>query len=385
MLEAAASGREPTLSVLMTTDAVGGVWRYSLDLCRELARGGACVTLVCLGPTPTEEQRSDARLVPGLTLREHPEPLEWMPDPWTGVDRSGRYLLALAAELQPDLVHLNGYSHGALDFAIPKVVVGHSCVLSWWHAVEATPPPAHLSTYRERVARGLRGAHAVIAPSRAMLESMKHHYGLESGNVIFNGSARPPTPQGNDEPPKEPIVLCAARLWDRAKNVTVLAEAARGCLWPVVVAGAGSAPSSVTALGHLAPEALAGWMQRASIYALPARYEPFGLSILEAAAAGAALVLGDIPSLRELWSDAAVYVAPDDASALRSALNRLAQDSGYRRALGERARRHAARYTLEQQASCYRSVYRELCTGVGGRHAMRPPARSLRRNLKECQ
>ncbi len=32
---------------------------------------------------------------------------------------------------------------------------------------------------------------------------------------------------------------------------------------------------------------------------LPARYEPFGLSVLEAALSGCALVLGDIPSLRE--------------------------------------------------------------------------------------
>jgi glycogen synthase len=263
MLEPVVSRLEPAPSVLMTTDAVGGVWRYSLDLCRELSRGGSSVTLVCLGPTPTEEQRSEARLVPGVTLREHAEPLEWMPDPWPGVDRSGDYLLALAAQLQPDLVHLNGYSHGALDFAVPKVVVGHSCVLSWWYAVETTPLPAHLATYRERVARGLRGAHAVIAPSQAMLESMKQNYGLESGTVIFNGSARPPTANGDEGPPKEPIVLCAARLWDRAKNVTALAEAARGCLWPVVVAGAGPAPSSVTALGPLGTEALAQWMQRA--------------------------------------------------------------------------------------------------------------------------
>ena len=73
-----------------------------------------------------------------------------------------------------------------------------------------------------------------------------------------------------------------------AKNVDALAKAARGCTWPVMVAGAGQAPSSVTALGPLGAETVAEWMQRASIYALPARYEPFGLSVLEAAMAGAA-------------------------------------------------------------------------------------------------
>jgi glycogen synthase len=62
----------------------------------------------------------------------------------------------------------------------------------------------------------------------------------------------------------------------------------------------------------------ADWYARASIYALPARYEPFGLSALEAALSGCALILGDIPSLREVWLEAAPYVSPDDESAPKS-------------------------------------------------------------------
>ena len=68
--------------------------------------------------------------------------------------------------------------------------------------------------------------------------------------------------------------------------------------------------------------ALARKMAEASIYALPARYEPFGLSALEAALSGCALVLGDIPSLREIWGPAAIYVPADDkVGALRAALD----------------------------------------------------------------
>ena len=59
---------------------------------------------------------------------------------------------------------------------------------------------------------------------------------------------------------------------------------------------------------------------RAAIYALPAHYEPFGLSILEAAMSGCALVLGDIPSLREIWGDAAVFVHPDNRDAVARCL-----------------------------------------------------------------
>ena len=79
-----------------------------------------------------------------------------------------------------------------------------------------------------------------------------------------------------------------------------------------------------------------GW-PRAAIYALPARYEPFGLSALEAALSGCALVLGDIPSLREVWGDAAVFVPPDDAGGLRDAL--YAAD----RTTDDRAQRHGGR------------------------------------------
>ena len=60
----------------------------------------------------------------------------------------------------------------------------------------------------------------------------------------------------------------------------------------------------------------------AAIYALPARYEPFRLEVLEAAAPGCALVLGDIASLRELWDGAALFVAPDDDRALRARAER---------------------------------------------------------------
>ena len=55
------------------------------------------------------------------------------------------------------------------------------------------------------------------------------------------------------------------------------------------------------ALGKLPAAEMKLWFAHAAIYCLPARYEPFGLSVLEAGLSGCALVLGDIPSLREIW------------------------------------------------------------------------------------
>ena len=43
---------------------------------------------------------------------------------------------ARRTSFKPDIVHLNNYVHAALPFRAPKLVVGHSCVLSWWRAVK---------------------------------------------------------------------------------------------------------------------------------------------------------------------------------------------------------------------------------------------------------
>jgi glycosyltransferase involved in cell wall biosynthesis len=101
-------------------------------------------------------------------------------------------------------------------------------------------------------------------------------------------------------------------------------------------------------------------MARAAVVASPSRYEPFGLAPLEAAKAGAALVLADIATYRELWDDAALFAAPDDADGFAAALNRFAGDDALRHEYAARARKRAAEYTLERQAEAMIAIYRKL-------------------------
>ena len=91
-------------------------------------------------------------------------------------------------------------------------------------------------------------------------------------------------------------------------------------------------------------------------------YEPFGLAALEAGSAGCALVLGNIPSLHEVWGDAAAYVDPDDDDALAHELRRLIEDAPARSGLARRARVRAQRYTPEAMANGYLDVYERLAT-----------------------
>jgi len=147
-----------------------------------------------------------------------------------------------------------------------------------------------------------------------------------------------------------------------------LQRIARSVPWPIKVAGDSSAPDTGTSvplpdlelLGLLSREELCDWMRRAAIFAAPAAYEPFGLSILEAASFRCALVLGDIPSLRELWEDCALFVDPGDTSGLARALNRLIEDAALCERLGERAHERAQSYGVERMARSYLDLYRSL-------------------------
>jgi glycogen synthase len=206
-----------------------------------------------------------------------------------------------------------------------------------------------------------------------MLAALERHYGpLPATRVVPNGRhlAVPAGTEGPaDSPLKEPLVLTAGRLWDEAKNVAVLAAVAPRLSWPVYVAGDDAHPgggraalAGVRALGWLAPAALADWLARAAIYCLPARYEPFGLSALEAGLAGCALVLGDVPSLREVWADAALFVPPDNPAALERALATLIADAEWRAALAAAAHARALTFTPERMASGYLAAYADLLT-----------------------
>lgn len=365
--------------VLMTADTVGGVWTYALELARALGDYGVEVSLATMGAQPCEAQSAEARRLPNVELFKSDFRLEWMEDPWRDVQRAGEWLLHLERRLRPDVVHLNGYAHAALPWSRPTLVVAHSCVLSWWRAVKGEDAPAEWGRYRAEVTRGLRAADRVAAPTRAMLDALQSIYGpVPRGCVIFNG--RDPAAYAPGD--KQEFVMTAGRLWDEAKNVAALCEAAPRLSWPVYVAGDAEHPAGrarggegagsrreVRFLGKLPAGELAGWFSRASVYALPARYEPFGLSALEAALAGCALVLGDIPSLREVWGDAAVFVPPADPAALAAAIESLAEDGARRRLLASRARRRALTFTPRRMAEGYMAVYAELLGGRGAGRA----------------
>ncbi len=362
------------MRILMTADAVGGVWSYALELARGLARHDVQVALATMGPRPSAEQQGQATAIAGLTLHIGDFRLEWQEDPWRDVDASGDWLLRLATEVDAALVHLNGYVHAALPWPVPVLVVAHSCVCSWWAAVHRTPAPAHWGEYRSRVSAGLAAATLVVAPTRAMLSDLSREYGVPRRSRVISNGRR--LPLDGPRPLKEPIIAAVGRIWDEAKGLATVAAVAPQLPWPVLVAGDERAPNGegwsgtgVHLLGRLTSVGVATLLRRAALFVHPARYEPFGLAPLEAALAGCPLVLGDIPSLRESWDGAARFVPPDDAPALARTIVELTERPAALATLAGAAMRRAVRLTPEVMTHRYLAAYSVLrARGVDSDH-----------------
>jgi glycogen synthase len=357
------SQHDKPLTVLMTTDTVGGVLVYAATLAGALRRYNVTVVLAAMGGPLSDDWKARIKALDNVICFESDYKLEWMDDPWSDVRRAGRWLEQLAERFEPDIVHLNNYAPALLDWPCPTLVVGHSCVGSWHRAVHGRPPSGRWHKYICTVKSALRRAGAVTAPTWAFLQTLTALYGpFRSIGAVYNGL----DPAGRSCP-KEKIAFAAGRLWDEAKNLAILKEVQPLIQIPICVAGSlehpdGSVADSrgLTHLGHLAPPQIAGWYARLAVYVLAALYEPFGLSALEAAHAGCALVLGDLPSLREVWGGAALFVDPRDKRQIARAINLLMDVPSLRADYASKAVQRASFYSIAKMASRYFSIYDSL-------------------------
>lgn len=361
-VSATTSGAGQGPHILMTLDAVGGVWRYAMDLAIAMTREGYRFTFAGLGPQPSAAQRAEAEQIGQLLWLD--APLDWITEDETALDRIPDLLRQIVDEHEIDLVHLNLPSQAAgLSLDIPVVAVSHSCVVTWFAAVRHSTVPADWDWQRRRNRDGFDHADAVVAPSHAHAAMLADSYGkIANLHVVWNCSTARP-----ESLAKEELVFAAGRWWDEGKNGALLDEAAPHSVWPVFMAGPVHGPSGqwqelkhVNALGELPHSEVKQWMARAAIVASPSRYEPFGLAALEAAQAGAALVLADIPTYRELWDGAALFAPADDPQAFAAALNQLAANDVLRHDYAARAQERAGRYTLAAQAAAMQSIYADL-------------------------
>ncbi len=360
-----------TLRVFMTADAVGGVWQYALDLAQGLRAYDTETTLCVLGPRPGPEQYAAARRIRGLRLICLDLPLDWTAETPEEVLDTAAAIVTVAREEGGGIVHLNTPALAAGPrYPMPVVTVCHSCMATWWQAVRARPLSRQFRWHKELVAQGLGNADAIVAPSGAFARSIADTYKLPQPPIVVYNGRRPcmreALPEGITVP-DTPFAFTAGRLWDEGKNLRTLDNAAAQISIPVFAAGPLKGPNRtsikfahVEALGHLTDGQLSEWLAAKPIFVSTARYEPFGLAVLEAAEAGCPLVLSDIPTFRELWEGTAYFVPPDDPKAVAVAVNELVSDARQRTLYASAARRRARRYTAEVMAAKVRAIYGSL-------------------------
>jgi glycosyltransferase involved in cell wall biosynthesis len=352
-----------TSKVLMTADTIGGVWSYCMELCRLLSH--IQFHLVTSGARLTNEQTTEVKTLQNVVLYETDYKLEWMEDAWCDIDQSGDLLLDLERQISPDLIHLNSYAYASLPFDAPKIVVAHSDVFSWWMAVKSQSPPAEWNVYYDRIKQGLEDTDLIIFPSESSRRVVRDIYRFTSDSiVIYNGRSKDLFYTRE----KRPYIFSMGRVWDEAKNIRLLVKAAEKVNYHTRIAGdqqfdgnifrSGSGKAGF--LGRLNNERIAAELSEASLYVLPAKYEPFGLSVLEAAYSHCALVLGDIPSLREIWLDAAVYADVNDDEMLAQCINVLMSDREQLQWYQDKALARAQLFSSGIMAEAYLNVYRRV-------------------------
>ncbi len=360
------------MHILITADTVGGVWTYTRELATGLVRRGHRVTLISMGGFPSEEQVKWMAGLPRFQYRPTQFRLEWMQDAEKDMAASMQFVEEVVREVQPDLIHFNQYAYGALHLGVPKIVVAHSDVVSWWVSVHGEEPPEDRWTcwYRETVTRGLRAADLVVAPSQWMMDQVRQYYLRPAATqVIYNGR----DPQLFDpDRRKENFVLAVGRVWDRGKQISLLLEHPPSV--PICIVGSQEHPDcliggyaecgdrpGVTFCGPQSEAQLCSLYARASAYAATSAYEPFGLAPVEAALSRCALIANDLPVFHELWGEAACYFRKNDAQSLADAITFLAAHPDRRSGYAEHAYRCGVeKFNNQRMISEYERLYCKL-------------------------
>jgi len=350
------------MRVLMTTDMIGGVWTFTRELAAGLLDRGCCVAIASIGPSPTAAQRrwieEQLDFWPDqFVFACNDAPLEWMPDNHRALTVGGRFLMSLSNAFRPDVFLSSQYCFGALPISVPKIVVAHSDVLSWAKACRphGLEPSDWLEQYCSIVSDGIGQADAVVAPTLWMLEALAEEFSpLPEAYVIPNGCAIPP---GRVEPLRKVQAVTAGRLWDEAKNLQTLEEIKSAI--PIIAAGeipreirGHARPSGNLRLtGHLDHADLLKLFRQSMIYICASVYEPFGYSAVEAALCGCLVIANDIPSLREVWGDHALFF--DDEDSLSTLLTLLKENPSFRARARRRSLARAMQFTSRRMCGRY--------------------------------
>lgn len=177
-----------------------------------------------------------------------------------------------------------------------------------------------------------------------------------------------------DRPRKESILILTRMLERKGVQDVLRALAEPGVEYEINIVGTGAYLDQLKKLdADLGTQAtFHGWLdndseelrdllETASIFVFPSHAENFPLVLLEAMAAGIAIITTDQTGCKEVVGDAAIKVAPGNPGAIRSAIDKLIGDQALREQLGKDARaRLEQNFSWKSVAESYLETYRNV-------------------------
>ncbi len=352
-------------SVLLVLEAtVGGTRRHLRDVATGLAARGFAVHVAYSNGRDPDFDR-DVALFRSLGIGCTEIPMRRAPDPFRDFI-AVRRLRALIRRLKPAAVHLHSTKAGLVGRLAAagtgvRVIYSPHCFA---FSMETRLGP--LYRLAERLLAPLTDGLVAVCENEA---EAARSIGFRAGavHVVYNGvESAPATPNGAGD---GRIAFIGRNC--RQKGVDILLEAYRRLkavrpeagltvmsdLDPSLRAAFASAGAEVLPFGT--PEESAGLLSRTSILAMPSRWEAFPYLMLEALAAGVAVVASDVGGVGECVKDRenGLLVPPGDPEELAMALQELLVSDTLRRRLSAAAPESMARFSIEAMLDALTDVY----------------------------
>ena len=249
-----------------------------------------------------------------------------------------------------------------------------------WRQLPDTVPTAMRLGTNVLVTAAARRADRVITGSRAAAADIERELRVPAGrvSVVPNGVTLPPVARpapadlgqgarplvlsvATDLPHKNLAALVDGLALVPADARPVLAFAGHGTDTGALRARAleRGVADDVRLLGAVDPDRLEGLYAAAALMLTATRFEGFGLPVLEAMARGVPVACSDLPVLREVAGDAAVFLDPGDPGTIARAITTALGDADRLRTVGrERAERFSWAAAARATAEVYESVAR---------------------------
>jgi glycosyltransferase involved in cell wall biosynthesis len=262
-----------------------------------------------------------------------------------------------------------------LQSRLPTVLVIHDVSFAahpeWFRQPERTRRRLVTQAAARRAAR-------IITVSDFSAAEIERHLHIPRARITVIPHGAPPRSPGLAIDAREPLVVYVGSIFNRRHVPDLIAAfvlaardrpdarlliAGANRTWPLedirgLIDRSGLA-SRITWRENASNAEIADALSRASVSAFLSEYEGFALTPLEGLAHGVPPVLADTPVAREIYGDAALYVAVGDVAGAAAAMGRLLDDPGARAPLVAQAGTLWARYDWARAAGATLHVLRE--------------------------